>query len=281
MKIRNSADQAGWQIREAAWGFEERVLWRGSDAAGRALERGGEAAGRARQVAEHAARRAQEAVAPLQRLIQTRLTWPLADAFMERGTAARAGLAAAAATAAIAAGVAGASIGAPDSGSEPAPPAQLGPLPTAQAPPAGEALQGAAPTIAVDESGAKQAAPPAAVKPAPAPAPEVPQTPAEVSRAFADAFVLYEIGRSSPQTTAVFEQTAAPELAKSLAANPPRLPSGTKVPQARVLNVVLADRKKDEVTASISLARMRAVSEVRLTLTYSDKHGWRVVQVLG
>ena len=98
---------------------------------------------------------------------------------------------------------------------------------------------------------------------------------------FASAFVLFEIGKSSPQTTEVFQQTAAPPLAKSLAANPPRLPNGTKVPQARVLNVVLAERKKDEVTASVSLARLRAVSEVRLTLTHTDKHGWRVTQVLG
>ena len=53
---------ASWTIREAAWGFEERVLWPGSDAARGAIER----AGRAMQ--------------PLQRLIQTRLTWPLGDA---------------------------------------------------------------------------------------------------------------------------------------------------------------------------------------------------------
>ena len=61
MNLRVSADQAGWSIREAAWGFEERVLWRGSDAAQAAVDRAG------------------RATAPLQRLIQTRLTWPLSE----------------------------------------------------------------------------------------------------------------------------------------------------------------------------------------------------------
>ena len=112
MNIRTSADQAGWSIREAAWGLEERVLWRGSDAAGRALE----------------------ATAPLQRLIQTKLTWPLADAIKERGTATRAGIATTAVAAAIAAGVAGASF-APDAAPTPSPTAALGPLPTAPRPP--------------------------------------------------------------------------------------------------------------------------------------------------
>jgi hypothetical protein len=279
MNIRNSADQAGWSIREAAWGLEERVLWRGSDAAGRALERGGETAGRARKAAQHAARRAQEAIAPLQRLIQTKLTWPLADALRERGTAARAGIAATAVAAAVAAGVAGASL-APDSAPTPSPTAALGPLPAAPSAPAGEALQGTAPKIEVkEERGVKQAPPPAPATPPPAEAPA--DAPDEVAWKFASAFVTYEVGKSSPQTIEIFQQTAAPALAKSLAASPPRLPNGTKVPQARVLNVVLAERKKDEVTASVSLARLRAVSEVRLTLTHTDKHGWRVVRVLG
>ena len=254
MNLRNS--DASWAIREVAWGLEERVLWRGSDAAGRALE----------------------ATAPLQRLIQTKLTWPLTDALRQRGTATRAGIAATAVTAAIAAGVAGATF-APDSAPTPSPTAQLGPLPTAPSAPAGEALQGTAPKIEVEQQGAKPAPLPAPATPPPAEAPA--EAPDEVAWKFASAFVTYEVGKSSPQTTEVFNQTAAPPLAKSLAASPPRLPNGTKVPQARVLNVVLAERKKDEVTASISLARLRAVSEIRLTLTHTDKHGWRVVQVLG
>jgi hypothetical protein len=54
MNIRVSADNAGWSIREAAWGLEEKVLWRSGDATRNALE-------------------------PIQRLIQTRITWPLSD----------------------------------------------------------------------------------------------------------------------------------------------------------------------------------------------------------
>jgi hypothetical protein len=281
MNLRSSADQARWTLREAAWELEERLLWRGSDAAERALERGGDAGGQARAVAEQAARRAQEAIAPLQRLIQTKLTWPLADAFRERGTAARAGIAAAAAATAIAAGIAGATIGAPDSATDPAG-ALPEPLPAAQMPPPDQALQGTTPQIEVGERGAKPApAPKQADAPAAPVAAEVPTSPADVAWTFATAFVSYEIGKSGPQTAAVFEQTAEPALAKSLAASPPRLPTGTKVPQARVLNVVLGERTKDEVVVSVSLARMRAVSEVRLTLEHTDKHGWRVVQVLG
>src|SRR5262245_57143382 len=90
MNIRVSADRAGWSIREAAWGFEEGVLWRGSDAARGALDR------------------ASDRVAPLQRLIQTKLTWPVGDAYRARGRAARTAIAASAAVVAIAAGSAGA-----------------------------------------------------------------------------------------------------------------------------------------------------------------------------
>ena len=171
--------------------------------------------------------------------------------------------------------------GAPGSDSEPTPDTGVAALPVVRSTPADDqALQGAAPKIEVGERGAK--APAAAKAPAEPPVAEAPAVaPDEVAWKFASAFVMYEIGKSGPQTTQIFEQTAAPALAKSLAANPPRLPHDTKVPEARVLNVVLADRKKNEVTASISLARLRAISEVRLTLSHTDKHGWRVVQVLG
>jgi hypothetical protein len=52
------------------------------------------------------------------------------------------------------------------------------------------------------------------------------------------------------------------------------------VPQARVLNVVLGPAAKNQVTASVSLVRLRAISEVRLTLTKTGDE-WRVAQVLG
>ena len=97
---------------------------------------------------------------------------------------------------------------------------------------------------------------------------------------FAQAFVAYEVGRSSKATDAAFADTAAKQLGKALASDPPRLPSHGKVPKARVLNVVLGTASKQQVTASVSLVRLRAISELRLTLT-RDEGQWRVAQVLG
>jgi hypothetical protein len=97
---------------------------------------------------------------------------------------------------------------------------------------------------------------------------------------FAQAFVGYEVGNSSKKTDTAFVATATKPLIKSLAADPPRLPSTGKVPQARVLNVVLGTAGKQQVTASVSLVRLRAISEVRLTLTKTGDE-WRVAQVLG
>ena len=118
-----------------------------------------------------------------------------------------------------------------------------------------------------------------------APAPPKPPTkasapPEQVAWKFAQAFVGYEVGRSSKKTDAAFAATATKPLVKSLAADPPRLPATGKVPQARVLNVVLGAAGKEQVTASVSLVRLRAISEVRLTLTKTG-HVWRVAQVLG
>ena len=107
MKIRVSAEDAAWTLREAAWGLEEKLLRRGS-----------------RTRRERALDRAQRSTAPLQRLIETKLAWPLADAIRERGTAARAGIATAAVAAALTAGAAGAIV-APDND-----PGQPNPAPT-------------------------------------------------------------------------------------------------------------------------------------------------------
>src|SRR5215213_2568002 len=94
MSLRVSAQHAGWSIREKAWGFEERVLWRGSDATQEALQR------------------ARRAISPLQKLIQTRLTWPLSDAYRLRGRKTRAAIAGSTAALALAAGVGGGIIAA-------------------------------------------------------------------------------------------------------------------------------------------------------------------------
>jgi len=251
MNIRVSAEDAGWTIREAAWGVEEKVLWRGSDATRRALRR----AGRTTQ--------------PLQRLIQTRLTWPVADAMGERSRRGRVAIAAGAAALAIAAAAGGAmsAIDNPSNDSAPIAAASA----TAAPHEAGlTALQGVAPSIPAGHA---------------APAPVQPPTkssapPTQVAWQFAQAFVAYEVGKSSKKTDTAFEATATKPLVKSLATDPPRLPSNGKVPQARVLNVVLGAASKQQVTASVSLVRLRAISEVRLTLTKNGDQ-WRVAQVLG
>jgi hypothetical protein len=250
MGIRGSADQAGWTIREAAWGFEERVLWRGGDATRGALER------------------AARATEPLQRLIQTRLTWPLADAYRGRGRKTRTALAASAATLALAAGAAGVITAGDQASTQPAVPP---PAPVAAAPQASNALvlQGVTPQF---QSGDAQ------VPATPAPKPSA--KPAQVAWEFAQAFVAYEVGQSSKATESAFASTAAKPLVKALEADPPRLPANGKVPQARVLNVVLGTGSKQQVTASVSLVRLRALSELRLTLTRADGE-WRVAQVLG
>ena len=88
--IAPTTEDASWTIREAAWGFEERVIWPGSDATRGAIERAG------------------RTMLPLERLIQTRLTWPLGDALRERSGRTRAAIAAGAATLALVAAGGGA-----------------------------------------------------------------------------------------------------------------------------------------------------------------------------
>ena len=251
MNIRVSADRAGWSIREAAWGFEEGIIWRGSDAARGALDRAG------------------ERLSPLQRLVQTKLTWPLGDAYRARGRTARTAIAASAATVAIAAGGAGAMMAPAGSPSHQAAAAHTPLVANATPVAATTVLQGVTPDFTAGHA------------PTPVPAPSKPSAkPAQVAWGFAQAFVAYEVGHSNDKTAAVFVQTATKPLAKALAKDPPRLPANAKVPQARVLNVVLGDAGKEQVTASVSLVRMRAISEVRLTLT-KDGNDWRVAQVLG
>jgi hypothetical protein len=111
------------------------------------------------------------------------------------------------------------------------------------------------PTPADSESGAAASGPevagPAAIK---------------VARRFADAFVLYEIGKTSAHVRKVFAETASPDLAKALLRRPPRLPSNVKVPKARVLNVVVGPTRGDTYTLSVSLLRVGVTSELRLDM---------------
>ena len=205
MNIRVSAEDATWTLREAAWGLEEKVLWQGSDAAQRALDR------------------AQRSTAPLQRLIETKLAWPLADALRERGTAARAGIATAAVAAAVAAGAAGAIV-APDHDPSRRDTAASLASATAAATASVPVLKGATPDFEVGDVKVAAAPAPAAVPSAP---------PARVAWQFADAFVRYEIGKIDERTAAGFAATATPPLAKSLSEEPPRLPAGDRGAQSK------------------------------------------------
>jgi hypothetical protein len=251
MNFRASAEDAGWSLREAAWGLEEQVLWRGSDSSRRAVAR------------------ASKTMLALQRLIQTRLIWPIEDVLNERSRRTRTAIAAGAATLALAAAAGGAMNATNHPALHDSSPATVSATAGAQGASL-TALQGVAPSIP-----AGHAAPAPAQPPTKASAP-----PEQVAWQFAQAFVGYEVGQSSKKTDAAFAATATKPLVKSLASDPPRLPSSGKVPQARVLNVVLGAAGKEQVTASVSLVRLRAISEVRLTLSKTGDE-WRVAQVLG
>jgi hypothetical protein len=258
MGIKLSTEDARWGVREVAWNVEERVLWRASDASRSAI------------------RRALRAIQPLQRLIQTKLVWPLGDRLEDYGTVARTGLATLGVVAALGAAYAGSQLAAgPGSPAQPLTASTL----AAESADASINLRGVTPDFAGDPS-VKAAT---AVKPSPpagaeAAGPDAP--PDQVAWRFAQAFVAYEVGKVNKDDVESFKATATAPLAKSLGTDPPRLPQGTKVPQAKVLNVVLGAETGKETTASVSLLRLQAASELRLTLRESKK-GWRVAGVLG
>jgi hypothetical protein len=104
----------------------------------------------------------------------------------------------------------------------------------------------------------------------------------KVARQFADAFVLYEIGRATPEVRNVFNETATPRLAHELLRRPPRQPAGVKVPKAKVLNVVAGPHHGDTSTLSVSLLRVGVTSELRLDMERNPKSGeWEVTNSLG
>jgi hypothetical protein len=103
-----------------------------------------------------------------------------------------------------------------------------------------------------------------------------------VARQFSGAFVLYEIGRKTPQVETIFNQTATPRLTHELLRRPPRQPAGVKVPKAKVLNVVAGPHKGDTFTLSVSLLRVGVTSELRLEMQRNPKTGvWQVADSLG
>jgi hypothetical protein len=144
----------------------------------------------------------------------------------------------------------------------------------------GEAEAGAAETGEASSGGAAVEAEGAATASSAKPAPAGPQA-MKVARRFSNAFVFYEIGKRSQQAKAVFGETASEQLAEALAKRPPRLPEGTEVPKARILNLVPGPRLGGAYTVSVALLRVGVTSELRLSLRHSKADGWQVTNVLG
>jgi hypothetical protein len=104
--------------------------------------------------------------------------------------------------------------------------------------------------------------------------------PANVAWDFAQAFVRYEVGKADERVANTFAEVADAPLAEALGTDPPRLPKDQQVPEAKVLNVVLGERQDEELQVSVSLVRLQAASELRLTLRHTPE-GWLVAKVLG
>lgn len=288
--LRSTVAAATEPVRGAAFAVEEKVVWKGAD--------------RLRKLGE-AARWPFERIAwAFERL----LIWPLQD--RTAGWAPSPGAGGVAAVLAIVAGVAvfGIALSA-DGGNggervvvdaapaiSPAPPAQ----PEA---PSGTVLHGASPSFDVGSGVGVSSAPTAdageeavaSVGSADATAglgeeasaatsstEPVPAGPAamKVARRFAEAFVFYEIGKRPDRAASVFSATASPALSEALADRPPRLPSATEVPKAKVLNLVPGPRSGRAYTVSVSLLRVGVTSELRLELKKAGG-SWTVTDVRG
>jgi hypothetical protein len=117
-----------------------------------------------------------------------------------------------------------------------------------------------------------------------APAKVEPAGPAatKVGHRFADAFVLYEIGRADQKVRSAFAATASPQLAHSLLRRPPRQPANVKVPKAKVLNLVPGPKHGETYTLSVALLRIGVTSELRIDMQRDKKTGeWRVTDARG
>jgi hypothetical protein len=272
-------------FRYRAWSARERVSAAARTADERIVWRVRRIVGRARPVVQKAGDGAARRAEPIQRPIQTKLLWPLLDAARAGSPALRTGVAVAAVVAVLGAGTAKSMLSSSPGEADPVAAAEAAPALVAA--PVEVGLRGVTPNFsdagasadpAAAVTGRKVAA--SGVSPLLAGKPDPAAPPEHVALAFADAFVAYEVGEADDVTAKTFSAVAEVPLAESLAGDPPRLPSGKEVPQARVLNVVLAEPAGKELEASVSLVRLRAASELRLTLRDTPE-GWRVAEVLG
>jgi hypothetical protein len=103
----------------------------------------------------------------------------------------------------------------------------------------------------------------------------------DVAHRFAEAFVLYEIGKTDAKVRSDIAATASPVLTQALLKRPPRLPANVKVPEAKVLNIVPGPKQGDSYTLSISLLRLGATSELRIDMQRDKSGRWQVTDTLG
>ena len=249
-----AGERARWRAREAALVVEEDVVWRSADAVRHLADRAADS-----PVGRSAGR--------LRWLIDRRLAWPLTDRLQEQGDLARTAIATAFVVVALGAATGGAMVSSTD---EPVPTDVYG-IASVSGTASGDTLEGVPPNF-VSGQGGSESKP---VRSEERPADPVGRTAWD----FAQAFVLYEVGRADDAADD-FERLATPALAKSLRESPPRLPSEVKVPEARVLNVVIGRPDGKLIAASVSLVRLQAISELRLTLRRDDR-GWRVKEIRG
>ncbi len=311
MRMQGMFERATWPLRKLVWLIEEKVLWPLSDAfrnwTGRSfahtrvepapepLDEVGpqplEAA--TAQSLEGAAGTADRRIFPRMRdRFRNRLGTSGRDVFVVLGTVAVAlgvGIGVVAIT-----GPHGSTPTAPSAASDAIAPVTPTTAPATNTPPSADqsTLQGISPNFKSSTKAAGSSAVPAAnartsplkgtnSKPSSIP-PGVSDDAAALhaARDFAGAFVLYEVGKSNPQVKQTFARTATPALAKALRDRPPRLPASVKVPTAKVQNVVLGAKSGKNVDASVSLLRLGAISELRLTLIQRHK-AWVVSEVRG
>jgi hypothetical protein len=102
-----------------------------------------------------------------------------------------------------------------------------------------------------------------------------------VAREFAQAFVAYEVGGTDATVRTAFHATATRELSRSLLRRPPKQPASVKVPRAKVVNVVAAPSHGSVYPVSVSLLRVGVTSELRLEMEKVGKGRWQVVNLLG
>jgi hypothetical protein len=268
-KLRGALEDVGWHAREAAATVERRLVWRGEDAVRDLAERAGES-----PVGRGADR--------LRWLFDRRLVWPLTDRLRDQSDLVRTAIATGAVVVAL--GAAGGGALAAAGGEEASPVAGEASFVVAAAG-TGDTLEGVSPNFTSSQGGSGSAP----VRPEAPPKDPIGRTAWE----FAQAFVLYEVGRAD-DAAEDFERLATPALAQSLSESPPRLPAEVKVPEARVLNVVVGEPEESDpapdapkgepgetlVDASVSMVRLQAVSELRLTLK-RERKGWRVMEIRG